>query len=286
MRDAPLPARGRALDFRTGTALALIAAALLAAAELDLFATALAAFEMEHGLLGRFCAAALSPALDYESPVPEGTAPLYAKVLDAARATATFALAGLSLALLLGVPLGVACARSTWRADSRGPRAQLARTAWLLSRTVAALLRSVHELLYAVLFLAALGASELAAVIAIALPYAGTLAKVFSELLDEAPVQPAQALRRAGATRTQVFLAARLPAALPDLVAYAFYRFECALRSAAVLGFFGYPTLGLLLAQAFENLHLRELWTYLYALLALVLVAEAWSGALRRRLVA
>ena len=76
-----------------------------------------------------------------------------------------------------------------------------------------------------------------------------------------------------------------LPRALPDLAAYAFYRFECALRSSAVLGFFGFPTLGYYLSASFENLHYGEVWTYLYALFLLVAAADLWSGVLRRRLV-
>ncbi|MFT5585961.1 MAG: ABC-type phosphate/phosphonate transport system permease subunit [Cognaticolwellia sp.] len=56
------------------------------------------------------------------------------------------------------------------------------------------------------------------------------------------------------------------------------------MRSAAVLGFFGFPTLGLVIAQAAENLHYRELWLYLYALLAIVLLAEFWSARLRKGL--
>ncbi|MBK9383322.1 MAG: ABC transporter permease subunit [Planctomycetes bacterium] len=286
MRDAPISARGRAPAPAKILGVALIATALLAAAHLGLFRTSAALLQAEHGLLGRFLAAALCPALDYESAVPAGTPPLWQKVLEGLRSTASFALAGLSLALCFGAPLGILCARSTWRAEKHDPRALAARALWLGARSLAAALRSVHELLWAALFLAALGASPLAAACALALPYAGTLAKVFSELLDEADERAVRALEETGASRVQAFLAARLPTALPDLTAYAFYRFECALRSAAVLGFFGYPTLGLLIAQAFENQHLRELWTYLYALLLLVLLAERWSSALRRRLVA
>jgi ABC-type phosphate/phosphonate transport system permease subunit len=122
--------------------------------------------------------------------------------------------------------------------------------------------------------------------VAIAIPYGGTLAKIFSELIDEAPRDSAGALRELGASPAQQFVFGLVPRALPDMCAYAFYRFECAVRSSAVLGFFGFPTLGYSIAQAFENLHYREVWTYLYALIALVLLVELWSGSLRRRFVA
>ena len=120
------------------------------------------------------------------------------------------------------------------------------------------------------------------AVVAIAIPYAGTLAKIFGEMLDEAPRGAALALEAGGASAGQRFLFGLVPQALPDMTAYTFYRFECALRSSAVLGFFGFPTLGYHLAASFENLHYGEVWTYLYVLFLLVLAADWWSGRLRK----
>jgi phosphonate transport system permease protein len=153
------------------------------------------------------------------------------------------------------------------------------------ARLVIAVMRSVHELLWAVLLLAAFGLLHVSAVIALAIPFAGVLAKIFSEMIDEAPRDTAQALRAAGATPAQTFFFALLPRALPDMTAYTFYRFECALRSSAVLGFFGFPTLGYFIAASFENLYYGEVWTYLYALFLLIVIVEWWSGAVRRRVV-
>ena len=156
----------------------------------------------------------------------------------------------------------------------------------ILPRILIALLRSVHELIWAVLFLAAFGRSNLSAVIAIAIPTMGTMAKVFSEMIDEAPRDAAQALRATGASPLQVYLFGLLPRALPDITAYGFYQFECALRASAVMGFFGFATLGYYISASFENLYYGEVWTYLYALIALIVVAEWWSGEVRRRFVA
>jgi ABC-type phosphate/phosphonate transport system permease subunit len=58
------------------------------------------------------------------------------------------------------------------------------------------------------------------------------------------------------------------------------------LRASAVLGFFGFPTLGLFIRLSFDNLFYREVWTYLYTLFLLVALVDWWSGALRRRFVA
>lgn len=233
-------------------------------------------------LAGDFFGAAFRPALGYEAEfVPEGTRPFMLRVLDATRTTVVFAAAGMSVALILGLVFGCLASESWW--EGRGRAGAVVR--WILRALIVAM-RSVHELLWAVVFLAAFGAAPATAVIAIALPFGGTLAKVFSEMIDEAPRRPSDALHALGATTAQRFLFGVLPAAAPDMAAYAFYRFECAVRSAAVMGFFGITTLGYYLRLSFENLHFREVWTYLYALIVVVLLLEGWSSMLRRRFVA
>ncbi len=233
-------------------------------------------------LLMRFLGAAVQPAW-----TSEGTGrPLLPLILEAIRFTVAFASAGVSLALALALPLGFLASRAAWEGDPgehRGRRHVLAPGVTAGTRGLIAGLRSVHELLWAMLLLAAFGRSDLAAVFAIALPYAGVLAKIFSEMIDETPRDAARAVRAAGGTTAQVFLLGLLPRALPDLASYSFYRFECGLRSAAILGFFGFPTLGYHLAASFENLHYREVWTWLWVLFLLVLLADTWSGRLRRR---
>ncbi len=288
-----LPEAGILKAGRRGLVLAsIVAAGLWAAFELELDPRDLVPGPGGLDVAREFFAHALKPALTYQaSDLPAGIQPLPVKALEAARVTVTLAAAAISLSLAAGLALGFLASTAWWTGDAVPDRGRhtLRRTIRPLvyggARVVIALMRSVHELLWAVLLLAALGLSELSAVIAIAIPYAGTLAKVFSEMLDEAPRDSALALRAAGASPAVVFLFGLLPRALPDMAAYAFYRFECALRSSAILGFFGYPTLGYYIAASFENLYYGEVWTYLYTLILLVAVADWWSGALRRRLV-
>ena len=237
-------------------------------------------------VLGELARGALSPAWTYERAVPSGSPPLWFVALTATWRTLVFATAAMSLALPAGLVLGVLGARSFWDTHGLSPNAPGARLAFGAARATILALRSVHELIWAVLFLAAFGLATITGVLAIALPFAGALAKVFSELLDETEPHSARALAAAGLPRSRSFLFGLLPRALPDLGAYAFYRYECGLRASAVLGFFGYPTLGYHLRQALDNLHYRELWTYLYALIALVVLFEGWSALLRKRFVA
>lgn len=241
-----------------------------------------------------FFSRALSPAISYEADfVPRDTPPLLWKALQAAATTVVFASAAMSLALVWGLILGFLASTAWWIGDpvgGPGPvglflRRSVAPMVYGGTRVLIACMRSIHELIWAVLFLAAFGLSHLSAALAIAIPFGGTLAKIFSEMIDEAPRDVAHALRGSGASSPHVYLLGLLPRALPDMTAYAFYRFECALRSSAILGFFGYPTLGFYIAASFENLHYGEVWTYLYTLFFLVTLVDWWSGALRRRFV-
>ncbi len=275
--------------------LGLLAAGIWALAYLDLSPAGLAPGEGGVGIAKRFFAGALAPALDYEgSFVPPDAPPFLLQALRAVGTTIVVAAAAIALSVALGVVLAFLASTSWWAGDPAGARSPVLS---LLRRTVAPLLyfvvrvvigimRSIHELLWAVLFLAAVGFSPLTAIIAIAIPYAGTLAKVFSEMIDEAPRDTADALRGAGASPLQVFFFGLVPRALPDLIAYAFYRFECAIRSAAVMGFFGIATLGAYVKQSFDSTNYGEVWTYLYLTFFVVLVMDLWSGQIRRRLVA
>lgn len=275
---------------RLWTLTGLLLAGLWAAVALDLDPTELLPGDGGWKVAGEVLSHAVQPAWTYEdAEVSVEALPLPLKALQAAWVTVALAAAATSLALLLGLPLGLAASASFWNTGTcssiPGLHRGLRGLCFTTARAVIALLRSVHELIWAVLLLAALGISQVSAVVAIAIPYCGTLAKVFSELLDEAPSDAADGLRALGATHWQRLCLGLLPASLPDLCAYAFYRFECALRSSAVLGFFGYPTLGFYIAASFENLYYGEVWTYLYTLLVLVVAADLWSGAVRRRLV-
>jgi len=233
-------------------------------------------------LVAEFFSAALQPALDYEPGdfLPDSAPPFLLKVVDGLWGTLVYAICAISLSFVFGLLFGVLASESFWATRHKGWGVLRWSIRFLLTA-----MRSIHELLWALLLLAALGLSPAAAVVAIFIPYTGTLAKVFSEMLDESDARPSAALHQIGVAPAQVFLFARLPRALPDIAAYTFYRFECAVRSSAVLGFFGFTTIGLYLKQSFESLHYREVWTYLYGLIFVVLLLEAWSAQLRRRFV-
>ena len=170
--------------------------------------------------------------------------------------TLAFALLGVSLACAAGFLLALAF---TSRAVRVG----------------CALIRAVHELFWALIFLQFFGLSPLTGVLAIAIPYAGIVAKVFAEILEEADPGPLEGVP-AGSGAISRFLFGRLPEAWPHFRTYALYRLECGLRSSAILGFVGLPTLGFHLESAFSEGRYPEVWALLFLFYAVIASIRLW----------
>ncbi|GGX88452.1 hypothetical protein GCM10007160_14910 [Litchfieldella qijiaojingensis] len=147
--------------------------------------------------------------------------------------TLAFAFVGVGLGAFVGLLLALAF-HSTW------------------VRTGCAFVRAIHELFWALIFLQFFGLHPLTGVLAIAIPYAGIFAKVYAEIFDETDPQPSRVLPQ-GSGRAAGLAFTRLSQAWPHLVNYTSYRLECGLRSSAVLGFVGMPTLGYYLESAFAQ---------------------------------
>ncbi|TYP87496.1 PhnE/PtxC family ABC transporter permease [Blastococcus xanthinilyticus] len=214
---------------------------------------------------GRFASAALSPALDAEFLAVLGRATLV---------TVAYAASGTALALVLGALGAGVVARTTW-----GRR----RTGWTAARGLLALPRGLHEAVWGLLLVNVLGLDPWVGVLAIGIPYGAITAKVFADLLDEVPRGSYEALLAAGAGRATASLYGLLPPAAGGLLSYSFYRLECAVRSAVVLGLIGAGGLGYQLALSFASLRWDEVWTAVFALAALCALADVGGRAVRRR---
>ncbi len=198
--------------------------------------------------------------------------------------TVAIAFLGLSLALLLATPLAYAAI-----APSAVPTAGLRpsaprRAAWLGARLVLNLMRSVPELVWALVFVRAFGLGPLAGVLAIGVGYAGVLGKVFAEIFESAPRAPAAALAGAGAPPLRAFAFGVLPSSLPLLSSYALYRFDCALRASAVLGLVGAGGIGVQLELSLKMFAYDEVAAIVIALFALVAGVDLLSQLARRRI--
>lgn len=120
-------------------------------------------------------------------------------------------------------------------------------------------------------------------VLAIGLPFGAITAKVFADPTDDADPAAYRALRLTGAARLAGFAYGIAPTVRAELLSYGFYRFECAIRSAAILGIVGAGGLGFQLSLSFTSLRYGEVWTALWALVVLNGAADARSGWVRRR---
>lgn len=230
-------------------------------------------------LAREFFASALTPAFTYQGEVPASAEPYWQKVFSALWLTLRYAFCAVAFALILGAFLGLFGSRSWWSRSH--PLLHALR--WSC-RGLAVAFRSVHELLWALLLLAAFGTSSLVAVLAIALPFGGTLGKVFSEQLDEQDEHALNHLRATGRPPFGAWWVGLFPRAFPDLLSYLFYRLECAIRSSAVLGFLGIPTLGYHLSTAYEDGNYGEVWTLIYLLLLTLAGLEWWGAKIRASL--
>ena len=222
------------------------------------------------GSLAEFLRAAVTPEL---SPSFLGL------TLESAWTTVAYAVAGICLAAPLGLLLGAAASGVLFR--SRG----VAIPAVAGLRFLLGVMRAIHELVWAWLFVAALGLSPMAAILALAIPYGGILGRIFADILNDVPEEPLRALRASGASELKVLVYGRLPMALPDMLGYGFYRLECAIRAVAIMGFVGVGGLGLQVQLSLDDLLYPEVWTLLYAIIGLVALVDAWSSWVRRSLV-
>lgn len=142
-------------------------------------------------------------------------------------------------------------------------------------RTFSAFIRAIHELFWALIFLQFFGFHPLTGVLAIAIPYCGIFAKVYSEILDEADPEPARLLPP-GTGAVSAFLFARIPDCWQQLRTYTAYRLECGLRSSAILGFVGLPTLGFYLEASFSQGFYSEAGAMLLLFYLLIATIPLW----------
>ena len=198
--------------------------------------------------------------------------------------TVAMATAGITLGMLLAVPLTLLSTRvlSISALSGRmahGPAAVRQLTRWLLI-----VLRSVPELVWALVFVRVVGLGPTAGVLAIALTFGGMLGKVYGEILESGETHAAETLLRNGTGRLQAFFYGLLPASAAELTSYTVYRWECAIRSSVVLGFVGAGGLGQQMDNSMKMFNGGEVATMLLIFMALVALADRFSAWLRKAL--
>ena len=197
--------------------------------------------------------------------------------------TIAIASAGIALACVVAVPLAVVATRSLSVARiGPGPGRALGAGVRTASRAVLTVLRAIPEVVWALVFVRALGLGPGAGVLALAVTYGGMLGKVYSEILESGDTRSARALLEAGSPRVAALFYALVPSTAQELASYTVYRWECAVRASVVMGFVGAGGLGQLMDQSMKMLNGGEASTILLTFLALVVVADALSVVIRK----
>lgn len=216
---------------------------------------------------------------------PAHSAEFLAMVLRETWITVAIATCGLFLALLGAIPATLLVTERL--SVSRLGTGRMRRPAALLRqavRWVLVLLRSVPELVWALLFVRVVGLGPTAGVLAIALTYCGMLAKVYAEILESSDAHALDALLANGSARLPALLYGALPDAAAELVSYTVYRWECAIRGSAIMGFVGAGGLGQRMDESTRMMAGGEVATMLLMFVLLVAAADLVSKLLRRRL--
>jgi phosphonate transport system permease protein len=198
--------------------------------------------------------------------------------------TIAIATAGMTLAWLLAVPLALGSTARLSISALAQPMGLLPFAVRTALRWTMVVLRSVPELVWALLFVRVVGLGPTAGVLAIGIAYGGMLGKVYAEILESGDPAPTQALLRNGSGRLQALLFGTLPQCGSELVSYTVYRWECALRASVVLGFVGAGGLGQLLDSAAKMFSGGEVSTILLVFISLVALSDRISALLRRAL--
>ena len=198
--------------------------------------------------------------------------------------TVAIATAGMALALVLAIPMALAATSALSVSALPGRMHALPFAVRQLVRALLIVLRSVPELVWALVFVRVVGLGPTAGVLAIALTYSGMLGKVYCEILESDDRAAAHTLLRNGAGRLQAFCYGMLPQSAAELTSYTVYRWECAIRSSAVLGFVGAGGLGQQMDNSMKMFQGSEVATMLLVFMLLVGLADGASAWLRRRI--
>jgi phosphonate transport system permease protein len=194
--------------------------------------------------------------------------------LRGAAQTLQIAIVGTGIAAVLALPLGFLAARNV-------------SPPWLfyVARSVLNVFRAVDTLVYALIFVAAVGLGPFPGVLAIVAYTATVLAKLYSEAIESIDPGPVEAVAATGATRLQLLRWGVLPQLVPQFLSFTLYRFETNIRAAAILGFVGAGGIGFYIQTYLRMLNYPAASTVLLVLIGLVMAVDFASSRLRARLV-
>ena len=233
--------------------------------------------------LGRFLTGMFPPDLSWK---------FLELMLRPALETIQISLWGTLIAVAIGFPLGLLGTNTLMvrgilnDAELAGAplRRGLRYGGYCLARGLLSLFRSIPEFVWAFMFVRAVGLGPFPGVLAIGVAYGGMLGKVYSEIFEGVNYRPLEALQSTGATKLQIFFYGWFPQALPNVVSYTLYRWECAVRASAILGLVGAGGLGQQIEISMRMFNFNEVFTILIMLFFMVAGVDYLSAKVRAML--
>ncbi len=188
--------------------------------------------------------------------------------------TVDIALFGTFVGIIIAVPLALLAAANMTPS----------RYAYYAARAIIGFTRAVPDLVWALLFVTAVGLGPFPGGLALGVHSVGMLGRLFAETIEQMDMAPIHALQLTGARRIQVFSHGIIPSILPALLGISLYRLDENIRSSLVLGFVGAGGIGFELLTAMNLFQYQEVSLLLIIIFVIVLGAERVSATLRERL--
>jgi phosphonate transport system permease protein len=188
--------------------------------------------------------------------------------------TVQIAVWGTALAIVCSIPLGILCSENI--------------TPWWLCQPVRRVMdacRSINEMVFAMLFVVAVGLGPFAGVLALFVGTTGVLAKLFAEAVEAIDQGPVEGVRSTGASVLQEVIFGVIPQVLPLWISYALYRFESNVRSATVVGMVGAGGIGVTLWEAIRSFELDQTCAILIIIIVIVSAIDIMSQRLRKHFI-
>lgn len=188
--------------------------------------------------------------------------------------TVHIAVWGTLLAVICAVPFGLLSASNIAPAWVHQPVRRLMDAA-----------RAINEMVFAMLFIVAVGLGPFAGVLALWVHTTGTLAKLFSEAVEAIDPQPVEGIRATGANALEEIVYGVIPQVMPLWVSYSLYRFESNVRSASVVGMVGAGGIGVILYEVIRSFQYAQTSAVMLIIIAFVTIIDLVSARIRKALI-
>jgi phosphonate transport system permease protein len=185
--------------------------------------------------------------------------------------TIHIAIWGTVLAIVCAIPFGLLCAENIAPAWVYQPMRRLMDS-----------FRAINEMVFAMLFIVAVGLGPFAGVMALWIHTTGVLAKLFAEAVEAIDPRPVEGVRATGANALEEILYGVIPQVLPLWISYSLYRFESNVRSASVVGMVGAGGIGVVLHESIRGFDYAETSAILFIIIVSVTLIDVLSARIRR----